>query len=217
MSENLVLCAGHCNPEDSPHKVVPNIGQVVSSTFRTGVGSVRPPGYTWALGDISVIKAASPRLHTASIFGGDKNSSSVRPVLGRHSRGPVPGDQYCTGGITTGEICGWVVDAAYDPDDFRTTNEKGQVEVIRLAIKGSKTGNCTQGGDSGGPVYTIRNLKVNGKWKGYAYARGIHFGGTKNKATGSFLNPCNEWFTEINDIKLNIGSDIKKRKFPTLF
>lgn len=143
-------------------------------------------GQTVYRGDLALSSATSV---TGLIFRGGPGSSTTAPVGEMWSRSPVVGDQYCVGGATTGELCGWVVSKTRQnlpyPGD-------GPNVVLRNGTVGEKVfGQCTAGGDSGAPVFTVRgDGKVAGK--------GIHSGSTGN-TTGSSSDPCRAYYTDIRE------------------
>ncbi|MEU7822577.1 hypothetical protein [Catellatospora sp. NPDC049133] len=89
---------------------------------------------------------------------------------------PSIGDQYCTGGSFSGELCGWSVNGVgvnfWVGDKYK-----------RNMTRGAKSGLCTTGGDSGGPIYTVLG-------NGNVVAKGIH-------STGGSSGGCTETFTDI--------------------
>lgn len=85
------------------------------------------------------------------------------------SRRPARGDKYCVGGHVTGEKCNYTVYAT----GYTFEHSDGEIarNVVRSYYRGD--GGCTQGGDSGGPVYTVRS-------DGEVAAKGIHHGSSKS-------------------------------------
>jgi hypothetical protein len=104
----------------------------------------------------------------------------------------VSGDQYCTGGSTKGEVCGWSQNWGAAGNWYYD----GTGETARRVWHGTKHGHCTAPGDSGGPVYTVRG-------DGGIAAKGIISGssgfGGSDWYTGSLESPCENVFTDIWD------------------
>ncbi|GAA3813522.1 hypothetical protein GCM10022226_37810 [Sphaerisporangium flaviroseum] len=64
---------------------------------------------------------------------------------------------------------------------------------------GSRVGGCTEGGDSGGPIFTIES-------DGYVAAKGILSGGK------GALGVCTVNFTDIQEVRRAFGGDVMKRR-----
>ncbi|GAB2826602.1 hypothetical protein GCM10027073_64610 [Streptomyces chlorus] len=97
------------------------------------------------------------------------------------------GDKLCTGGMVTGEKCGWKVTATQATVKYSS----GMVaKNVVVAEKGS--GACTTPGDSGGPTYTVDS-------SGRAIAKGVICGGGGGGSdnSGGFFDPCRLIFTDI--------------------
>jgi len=98
---------------------------------------------------------------------------------------PVANQLYCTGGSNTYAICGWQVTSV------RINWQYPNLERARNVTEGLKwSGTSGNGGDSGGPVYT-----VNGD--GSIAAKGIISGGTQGPSTCFNWAPCVQIFTDI--------------------
>ncbi|MEV6153006.1 DNRLRE domain-containing protein [Nonomuraea sp. NPDC052129] len=204
-----ILTAGHCNPVDVAGK--PTIGEVVGSTFNSKSGSVIRTGQKKPYGDLSLIDASTiSKIPTASIFYGrgitdataeDPPGAFKRGIYGRYTQRAKVGDRYCTGGAMEGEICGYVVQIAHKRKEMRD-EETGSTFFIDPLTTGSKSGKCSDSGDSGGPVYTII---YGGQGEGGAIAKGIISGGN------DVLN-CKQSFTDLFDARATFGGDILKRK-----
>ncbi|MDR1806826.1 MAG: S1 family peptidase [Propionibacteriaceae bacterium] len=97
-------------------------------------------------------------------------------------RSPSSGDQFCTGGARSGELCGWTVDQS----NVNVTYDDGTVvQKITIGTKGTSGGGVIAG-DSGGPVYTVRS-------DGKVAAKGIISG------SGSSWGAYKVYFTDIWD------------------
>ncbi|WP_344613671.1 trypsin-like peptidase domain-containing protein [Dactylosporangium salmoneum] len=185
-----MLTAGHCFPTGGGAWVpTENMGFVTQSSrenWNSGVGTVPFSGQSVNRGDLALIQLDSPKQAGGYIYRGDTNSSTSAPVKEMWSRSPASGDQFCSGGQRTGEQCGWVV-TSVGIDEHLTTGEWS-----RNTNKATKQGQCTIGGDSGGPVYTVRGdggIAAKGIWN---YGGG---GGSDN--WGGALDPCSGGFTDI--------------------
>lgn len=142
-------------------------------------------------GDVALIRITSGRSSSPYMYRGGYNSSSYATVAEMWSRSPASGDQYCTGGKNSGEVCGWVVQWSAAGN---YTYDGG--EVARRVWRGDKHGWCIRPGDSGGPVYTVRS-------DGKIAAKGIisgasGFGGT-DYYSGALDPACRNVFTDIWD------------------
>jgi hypothetical protein len=80
------------------------------------------------------------------------------------NRSPDVGDQYCTGGKATGEICGWQV---IDDDVDVVSSGVYMRHVVEGKLYDTNPSGGTQSGDSGGAVYTYRS-------DGTIAAKGVH-------------------------------------------
>jgi hypothetical protein len=95
------------------------------------------------------------------------------------SSSPSQGDQYCTGGRATGELCGWVV-------TIGNSNVQIGSELAQNVATGWRS-SCVQSGDSGGSVYTVR-----------PWDQGIAAKGVINSVTPS----CYMTFTDLRRVPL---------------
>ncbi|MFD1940035.1 hypothetical protein ACFSKW_52120 [Nonomuraea mangrovi] len=75
-----------------------------------------------------------------------------------------------------------------------------KVGVIENIVMGTKGGACTEGGDSGGPVYTFEP-------DGYVVAKGIH-----HSDSDPLFGDCTERFTDIHNVRQAYGGDVMKRR-----
>lgn len=178
-----VLTAGHCAPNGgtvtccSPNQSMGTVTSGSRENWQTGNGTVYYGSETIYRGDVALVQLSSSRSVSVRMWRGapdSTTSSIVRLVWGRWS---LNGDNYCVGGRTTGEICGFRVTESGISHLYSTG------EWIRNAVRGDKLDPCPAGGDSGGSVFTLYQDGV--------AAKGIHSGG------GSFLGGCVEYFTDI--------------------
>lgn len=190
-SGSTMVSAGHCWPTGGNVSIDGSVIGTVTSGSRenwtNGTGTVYLTGSSVYRGDISLIALVSGKSVAGRIFRGDSSSSTSAAVGEMWSRSPVAGDQYCTGGSMSGEICGWVVNNV----GINHTYTEGQ--VLRNAVQSSyKEGWCVRPGASGGPVYTVRS-------DGKVAAKGIisGTGGGGGDYYGGATDPCVMWFTDI--------------------
>ena len=192
-STPAMVTAGHCVPSGGAvASVTSSMGTVTSGTrenWNSGVGTVTVSGYSGYHGDGAIIQVYSGKSSSATIYRGAYNSSSSSTVLGMWSRRAQSGDQYCTGGSYSGEICGWTVDKTGVNVSYTT----GEIARNMVTSK-NKQGWCMRSGDSGGSVFTSTSSGV--------YAKGVHSGavGGGSDSYGGLLDQCHEIFTDIWDI-----------------
>ncbi|RPK53022.1 tRNA3(Ser)-specific nuclease WapA precursor [Streptomyces sp. ADI92-24] len=185
-----MVTAGHCttgngavlNPSQSDY-----IGPVVRDNWKNGYGSVKLSGQSYYAGDLSLYRVNSDSSASARIYKGGKTSSSSRPVHDYWRRWAQSGDKVCTGGMMTGEKCGWKV-----TDTQVTVHYSGGTTAKNMVVAKKTSGSCTINGDSGGPVYTVDG-------SGRAFAKGIISGGGGGGGdnSGGFFDPCWLYFTDI--------------------
>ncbi|WP_433433883.1 hypothetical protein [Nonomuraea sp. CA-141351] len=187
---HAMLTAGHCTGLGwtmfTPRE---DMGHVVKDTWANNSGTGHIDGQSAYHGDASMIKIDPGKSSAPRIYVGSSTSAASRAVAGMYYRSPAYGDKYCTGGATTGELCGWRVDTV------RFNHRYSDGTVARNMTRGSKQGKCTRGGDSGGPVYTVNS-------EGKVLAKGIHSGtgGGGTDSYGGAFDPCHEFFTDIWEV-----------------
>ncbi|MFI6817457.1 DNRLRE domain-containing protein [Nonomuraea sp. NPDC050328] len=192
-ADKLMVSAGHCTAGANQ---MTSIGTVKWDNHTDGVGTVKLPGQPTYYGDLTLINTLF-RETSPTIFVGDQNSSLKRWVGGRYSVPAKEGDQYCTGGITSGQICRWKVTDL----GWKIENKESGAKTRWLQM-GKKAGRCVNGGDSGGPVYTFRS-------DGYVVAKGIT--AVSNAKTEPILDVCVHGFTDFHDVMKAVGKDIYKK------
>ncbi|WP_392749771.1 Ig-like domain-containing protein [Streptomyces sp. LN590] len=185
-----MVTAGHCtsgngaitNPSGTDY-----IGPVVRDNWKNGYGSVKLSGQSYYSGDLSLYRVNPDSSATPRIYKGGKTSTSSRPVHGYWKRWAQSGDKVCTGGMMTGEVCGWKV-----TDTQATVHYSSGTTAKNMVIAKKTSGSCTISGDSGGPVYTVDS-------SGRAFAKGILSGGGGGGSdnSGGLLDPCYLIFTDI--------------------
>ncbi|MFJ6660262.1 DNRLRE domain-containing protein [Streptomyces sp. NPDC091377] len=184
------VTAGHCttgngailNPSKKDY-----IGPVVRDNWKNGHGSVKLAGQGYYSGDLSLYRMTGDSPASARIYKGGKTSSSSRPVHDYWRRWAQSGDKVCTGGMMTGEKCGWKV-----TDTQVTVHYSGGTTARNMVVAKKTSGSCTVKGDSGGPVYTVDG-------SGRAFAKGIISGGGGGGGdnSGGLFDPCWLYFTDI--------------------
>jgi len=128
-------------------------------------------------GDMSMVTLDLDRQGSPWLYRGDAANGYKAPVMEMWSVAPEVGDQFCTSGRSTGELCGWVVNTKLT-----------DVLVVGGAVNknvsiGNRSG-CALAGDSGGAVYTVRPADG-----------GIAAKGVMNQTFGS--SPCDLVFTDV--------------------
>lgn len=163
-SQYYVMTAGHCVPNggtvSTPAGTIGTVTQTTFENWNVGTGTVFFPGESTYRGDLALSTAGSA---LGRIYSQGLNSTVYRLVAEMWFGPPSVGDQFCTGGSYSFEVCGYAIQSL---NDIRT-NFNTSEGVLRGVTQGSKaSGTCPQPGDSGGPVYTIR-------WDSQVAAKGI--------------------------------------------
>ncbi|MBT2401327.1 S1 family peptidase [Streptomyces sp. ISL-100] len=184
-----MLTAGHCttgNGAAMKWNDTDFIGGVVRDNWSNSKGSVRLSCQDCYSGHLSLDRVEGPSSASARIYKGGKRSTMSRPVHDIWWRSVQSGDQLCTGGMMTGERCGWKVTGT------KATVKYTSGAIARNVVTAEKTSSaCVQKGDSGGPTYTVDG-------SGRAYAKGIISGGSGGGSdnSGGYLDPCHLIFTD---------------------
>lgn len=203
-STEMMLTAGHCfSSGGSASTPVQSMGAVNSTSeenWDSGTGTVLMTGEATSRGDLALIRIPSGKYSSATVFRGGYDSGTTRSVAGKWARSPAGGDQYCTSGRRSGELCGWVVQWSAAGNYTYSSGD-----VARRVWRGDKRDYCIIAGDSGGPVYTVNS-------SGQAVAKGVisgatGFGGSDNFA-GYLDTPCRNIFTDIWDAYYSMPGDI---------
>jgi len=205
---HMMLTAGHCFPSGggvaTPAQQMGSILGRAEENWTAGVGTVLMTGETTYAGDIALVRLHTGTSNAATIYQGPARSSSVRAVREMWSRPPARGDQYCTGGAVSGELCGWAVTSSAAGNHTYTRSG----EVARRVWRGEKRGHCFKPGDSGGPVYTVRA-------DGGVAAKGICSGETGHGGSDAFAGaldpPCVNIFTDIRDAFFSMPGSLAVR------
>ena len=153
-----MFTAGHCGPSGGAYSTpVQAMGSVTATSrenWSTSTGTQLFPNDGTYRGDISLIQVTAPTGTQPYMYKGAYNTSSSAGVKEMWWGAPTPGDQFCTGGSFSGEICGFTV--SYGAGSVRGMVDGGGGVWWRGVTQASKSGPCTQNGDSGAPVYTVR-------------------------------------------------------------
>lgn len=187
-SSGVMVTAGHCASTGSDVYTGANggtyhMGYIYSFSQRdenwnnsTGTELINGGYY----GDLAVVTIDSGKSSSPWMYIGTSSSNTAAPVKEMWSSDPAYGDQFCTGGAQSGELCGWQVTSA-----LTDVNRGGPIaRNVTIGYKGS--GTCMKSGDSGSPAYTVR--PDNG-----IAAKGINGGATNVGGTGN----CQVDFTNL--------------------
>ncbi|MFD9604966.1 DNRLRE domain-containing protein [Streptomyces sp. NPDC059970] len=164
-----MLSAGHCTTAngwmDSWNPELTFAG-VAHDNWNNSKGSVKIAGKSYYSGDLVTGKVYDNKYSvSARIYKGGPQGTSTRRVVNRWTTRSKAGEKFCSGGSTTGEICGWKVTSG------KLNIKYGDGTVIKNATRAKKnSGTCNYPGDSGGPIYTVLS-------SGHVYAKGVVSGG----------------------------------------
>lgn len=187
---NAMVTAAHCFPgsggASTPVEYMGWVNGASRENWNNGTGTVFLTGESTNRGDIALVELASPKQSAGRIYRGGYNSGTSAPVKEMWNRQAATGDQYCSGGRMTGEQCGWSVSTVRFDIKYSTG------EWARNVNRGGKQGQCLIGGDSGGPIYTVRS-------DGGIAAKGIISAGSGGGSDnwGGAFDPCVGIFTDI--------------------
>ena len=126
----------------TPAQYIGSVTAESEESWNPGTGTVYMTGQFVAL--IRASSSVQGYIYTSCCNGA--------PVKEMWSRRPQSGDQYCTGGAVSGQVCGWTVD--WVAGNYYYTDSG---ETARNVTHGTKRQQCQLHGDSGGPVYTVRS------------------------------------------------------------
>lgn len=150
-------------------------------------GTVFLPGQSTHYGDLALIEV-SGYTSAAWMYRGEAHTDDPWPVKEKWGREAAQGDQFCTGGVLTGEECAWTVLTTHGSD---CRNWPSCTITAKNVAKGDRVQTpCLTGGDSGAPVYTVRP-------DGGVAAKGIVSGAGGN---GGYIDPCRVAFTDIFEV-----------------
>lgn len=193
-----MLTAGHCAPYggaiSTPAQSMGSISSGTRENWDPNSGTVSWPGEPGVYrGDIGLVQMYTGRASSGRIYRYGPTSgvsSPVRLTWGRWSR---PGDNFCTGGVTTGEICNWTVDAA---GVWMWYIFDGITVWAKNVVEGYRSSGCMQDGDSGGSVFTLYQDGV--------AAKGIMSGRADLGPLGCYI-----YFTDIQNAVQTLPGGVK--------
>lgn len=195
-----MLTAGHCAPDGGTLMAgTENIGSITDARENWNVDTGTEAGN----GDFALAYITPGKKAGDLMYRGDAAGVHGYPVRELWSRRAAVGDQYCTGGRVTGELCGWSVTATGVNHRYMPTIFDFNGPVILNSVEGSKLGYCTQQGDSGGPVYTVRSdngIAAKGITSGGGGGLTDHYGGS--------IDPCKHWFSDLYDAVALFGGSV---------
>jgi streptogrisin C len=196
-----MLSAGHCFPNGGAASTPSMTMGTVTSGSRenySSAGTVYFTNQTTYRGDLALISIYSGKTSAAKIYRGSATSSTNSTVTGKMSRRALPGDQFCTGGMKSGEICGWSV------KDTQVNQTVTGGAISRNVVRSnSRQGWCARPGDSGGSVFITSSSNV--------IAKGVmnFASGGGSDYYGGALDKCSMGFTDIWDAYYGLPGDIK--------
>lgn len=201
-----MITAGHCVPQGTSTPSVntnalPNysyeLGRVRSSSYLNGTGSVLVNGAS--VGDLAVVDVALLKSSAPRIYAGSATSAVTIPVVRGNYEAQPPGEAYEVSGQTTGVTGVWLVKA--ENSSYKDSNTG---DVISPVVRGEKEGQCTRGGDSGGPTYTPLSSNTQ------AVVRGIHSGGGGggSDSFGGAFDPCIEFYSKLSGVRAAFGGSL---------
>lgn len=194
-----MVSAGHCTTStgymDSWDPDL-TIGYVSADNWANSSGSVKLSGQGYYSGDLSLTEIIENKYNvSARIYKGTSESKTMRRVEGRWTTRSKAGEQFCSGGTRTGEVCGWKVTGTKKKVKYKEDGKTYVAQNMTIAQKNS--GRCIKKGDSGGPVYTVKK-------NGHAYAKGIISGSECDSVTDdgecsdAWDGKCTIIFTDIS-------------------
>ncbi|MCC5581663.1 trypsin-like serine protease [Microtetraspora sp. AC03309] len=183
-----MLTAGHCIPKGgyvfngNDTSYMGWVSENNRENWYDGWGTTLISGQTVYRGDLSLIEIPNGFSGYYIYRGSVANPyTSIIGQLAPHRAGL--GDEYCTSGYKTGEVCGWKV------VNYGVNVTYASGEIVRNAVSGYKSsGKCVGHGDSGGPTYYVMS-------NGRVQVKGINSGGSNLDNSGD----CREFFTDVWD------------------
>ncbi|MEV0390444.1 S1 family peptidase [Nonomuraea sp. NPDC050643] len=182
-----MLTAGHCIPKGgfvfngNDTNYMGWVSENDRENWYDGRGSTLIPGQSVFRGDLALIEI--PNGTSGYYIYRGSVSNAYTSIIGQLApRRTGLGDQYCSSGYKTGELCGWKV------SNYGVNISYSGGEIVRNVVSGYKSGTCTGHGDSGGPTYFVMS-------NGRVQVKGIHSGGSNLDGSGD----CREYFTDVWD------------------
>ncbi|MDX3615694.1 DNRLRE domain-containing protein [Streptomyces europaeiscabiei] len=205
-----IVTAGHCTTLDgwmntwdkTPPDNSMSVGSVDYDNYTNGKGSAKLSGQSYYSGDLSLIRIYENKYNvSARIY---KKGSTLRRVENRWTTRSKKAEQFCTGGARSSEVCGWKV------TETKKRWKYGNGDVAQnMTVAEKNSGACIIGGDSGGPVYTVKS-------NGYVYAKGIISGSgcvsltDDGECSDSWDGKCRVFFTDISLAEKALPGGVKK-------
>jgi hypothetical protein len=209
-SNPYIVSAGHCTYADGYMDSWDNsgtdnsvtVGFVDVDNWANNKGSTKLSGQNYYSGDLSLIKVIENKYNvSARIY---KVDSKLRRVQNRWTTRSKKGEQFCTGGARTGEVCGWKV-----TQTKKRVKYSGGTVGENMTVAEKNSGKCLLHGDSGGPVYTVKS-------NGYVYAKGIISGSgcasvtDDGECSDAWDGKCKVIFTDIALAEKALPGGVKK-------
>lgn len=202
-----MVTAGHCVPQftGTPSvntNAVPffnyELGRSRGSSYLNGTGSVAVGGSR--IGDLAVVDVAFLKSSAPRIYVGLSTSNTTIPVSDGDFGSHLAGSVYNVSGSTTGTTANWTVQS--ESSSYQDSNTG---DVISPVVRGERQGQCTRGGDSGGPTYITLSSGTR------AIVKGIHSGGGGGggDSFGGALDPCVEFYSKISGVR-NFGGSLAR-------
>jgi hypothetical protein len=170
---DAMLTAAHCVPAggtvSTPAQSMGTVQQNTEENWNANIGTVFYAGQGTYRGDVALVRLYGSRDSAPYIYRDGPNSGNHSPVRDMFYNYAQVGEKYCTGGATTGEICGFTVEATGVNEYY--VNLNGWVRNVVLATKGIISGSgCVNFGDSGGSVFSYHaddSVKARGVISGF--------------------------------------------------
>ncbi|MCF6468287.1 S1 family peptidase [Nonomuraea sp. MG754425] len=182
-----MLTAGHCLPKGgytfngNDTSYMGWVSENNRENWSDGQGSTLIPGQSVFRGDLALIEI--PNGFSGYYIYRGSVASPYTSIIGQLApRRAGLGDEYCTSGYKTGELCGWKV------TNYGVNINYSGGETVRNVVAGFKTGKCSGHGDSGGTTYFVMS-------NGRVQVKGINSGGSNLDGSGD----CREYFTDVWD------------------
>ncbi|EPH41367.1 trypsin-like serine protease [Streptomyces aurantiacus] len=178
---SMMLTAAHCVPNGGSvttrHDVMGYVVEGMRENWDgNGArrGTERFPNDDEYRGDLALVEmpdgedATVPKFSEGMVYG--VGNTEGRRIRGVFSRPAQRGDEFCTGGFKTTEVCGWTTGYTR-VNRFINDNVFGTIAMVRGVNTATKRGQCSKRGDSGGPAYIVNS-------DGSINAKGIISGGS---------------------------------------
>lgn len=188
--------AGHCAADGgdiwtgltSNYRKIGPVTPTTRENWSLTSGTMFLPGQSTYYGDLALIEVIAGSESGAWMYRGEAHTDDPWPVREKWWREAANGDQFCTGGIFSGEECGWTVLSTHGTS---CRNYPTCTVIAKNLAKADRVQTpCLTYGESGAPVYTVRP-------DGGVAAKGIVSGAD---GQGGYINPCRVEFTDIFEV-----------------